>query len=70
VPTISAGDDLEAMLSEMLGSDARWRMDQEGAIDAWEGQSEDESDSDSISSEEPEDDGKSRSGGRRLMARG
>jgi hypothetical protein len=55
VPTLSAGDDLEAMLSEMLGSDARWRMEQD-EFDAWEGQSESDSDSD-IDSEDPDDDG-------------
>ena len=57
VPTISAGDDLEAMLSEMLGSDARWKMEQDEFEDMWEGQSEsDHSDSD-VDSEDPEDDG-------------
>jgi hypothetical protein len=55
VPTLSAGDDLEAMLSEMLGSDARWRMEQD-EFDAWEGQSESDSDED-IDSEDPDDDG-------------
>src|SRR5437762_10661155 len=29
VPTVAAGDDLEAMLSEMLGSETRWRLEQE-----------------------------------------
>ena len=57
VPTLSAGDDLEAMLSEMLGSDTRWRLDQDDDIDLWEGLSEGESDSDSGSGDEPEDDG-------------
>lgn len=58
VPTLSAGDDLEAMLSEMLGSDGRWRIEQdEFDDDGWEGQSEsDNSDSD-LDSEDPEDDG-------------
>ncbi len=55
VPTLSAGDDLEAMLSEMLGSDARWRIEQD-EFDDWEGQSESDSDSD-IDSEEPNNDG-------------
>src|SRR6202035_1449759 len=41
VPTLAAGDDLEAMLSEMLGSDARWRIEQgdEFDDDEWEGHS-------------------------------
>ena len=58
VPTLSAGDDLEAMLSEMLGSDARWRIEHdEFDDDGWEGQSEsDDSDSD-LDSQDPEDDG-------------
>ena len=55
VPTLAVGDDLETMLSEMLGSDARWRMEQDD--DVWESQSDGESDSDMDSSEEPEDDG-------------
>jgi vacuolar fusion protein MON1 len=56
VPTVSGGDDLEAMLSEMLGSDARWRMEQDDDIDVWEGESEDDSDSDlDGEGEEPED---------------
>jgi hypothetical protein len=57
VPTLSAGDDLETMLSEMLGSDARWRMEEGDDVDFWEGQSEDDSDSDVDSIDEPEDDG-------------
>jgi hypothetical protein len=56
VPTLSAGDDLEAMLSEMLDSDARWRLEQDEFDDGWEGQSESDSDSD-IDSQDPEDDG-------------
>ena len=55
VPTLSAGDDLEAMLSEMLGSDARWRIEQD-EFDDWEGQSESELDSD-IDYEDPDNDG-------------
>lgn len=50
VPTVAAGDDLEAMLSEMLGSETRWRLEQEqdenDNIDLWEDLSEDDSDSD------------------------
>lgn len=57
VPTVTGGDDLEAMLSEMLGSDSRWRMEQEEDIDVWEGQSEDDSISDVDSLSEPEDAG-------------
>lgn len=57
VPTLAVGDDLETMLSEMLGSDTRWRTDQDDDIDVWESQSEGDSDSDMDSSEEPEDDG-------------
>jgi hypothetical protein len=57
VPTISVGDDLEAMLSEMLGSETRWRIEDGDDIDIWEGQSEDESDSDSDTDGEFEDDG-------------
>ena len=61
VPTVSAGDDLEAMLSEMLGSDARWRMemdgDGDGDGDVWEGQSDEDSDSELDLEKEPEDDG-------------
>lgn len=57
VPTVSAGDDLEAMLSEMLGSDTRWRMEQDEDIDVWEAESEGNSDSDLDVDEEPEDDG-------------
>lgn len=57
MPTVSAGDDLEAMLSEMLGSDTRWRMEQDEDIDVWEGESEGDSDSDLDVDEEPEDDG-------------
>lgn len=57
VPTLSADDDLEAMLDEMLGSDARWRIEQNDDIDVWEGESESDTDSDLCSNEEPEDDG-------------
>lgn len=57
VPTLSAGDDLEAMLSEMLGSDAKWRIEQDDDIDVWDAQSDDESDSDLDSNDENEDDG-------------
>jgi len=57
VPTVSAGDDLEAMLSEMLGSDTRWRMEEDEDIDVWEGESEGDSDSDLDMEDEPEDDG-------------
>ena len=57
VPTVAGGEDLEAMLSEMLGADARWRLEQDEDIDAWEGQSDGESDTESTSSEDPEDDG-------------
>ena len=56
VPTFAAGDDLEAMLSEMLDSDARWRMEHDDDIDVWEGQSEDDTDSD-LDDEESGDDG-------------
>ena len=58
VPTVSGGDDLEAMLSEMLGSDSRWgRMDQGNEdVDFWEGESE-SSDSGLDEEEEPGDDG-------------
>jgi hypothetical protein len=52
VPTVTGGEDLEAMLNEMLGSETRWRMDHDDDIDVWEGQSEDDSDS-----EFEEDDG-------------
>ena len=45
VPTLAAGDDLENMLSEMLGSETRWRTDED--IDVWEGQSEDDDNTDS-----------------------
>ena len=57
VPTLAAGDDLENLLSEMLGSETRWRMDED--IDIWEAQSEDEDDeTDSdLEENEPEDDG-------------
>ena len=56
VPTLAAGDDLETMLSEMLDSDTRWRMDED--IDVWEGQSEDDDDTDSdLEVDEPQDDG-------------
>ena len=56
VPTLAAGDDLENMLSEMLGSETRWRMDED--IDVWEGQSEDDDDTDSdLEDNEPQDDG-------------
>ena len=59
VPTLTAGEDLEAMLSEMLGSDTRWRMEHgEEEIDVWEGESEgDEGISDVDSVGEPEDPG-------------
>jgi len=57
VPTIAAGDDLEAMLSELLGDSARWKMDDDDQLDIWEGQSEGESDTDFDSDGEPEDDG-------------
>ena len=57
VPTVSAGDDLEAMLSEMLGSEARWPVELDDDVDIWEGQSEDESEEDLDLEEEPEDDG-------------
>ena len=59
VPAVTAGDDLEAMLSEMLGSDSRWRMEQEEDIDVWEGQSEGDSISDVDSLSGPEDAGES-----------
>lgn len=56
VPTLAAGDDLENMLSEMLDSETRWRMDED--IDVWEGQSEDDDDTDSdLEEDEPQDDG-------------
>jgi hypothetical protein len=57
VPTLSAGDDLEAMLSEMLGTDAKWRIEQDDDIDVWDAQSDDESDSDLDTNDEHEDDG-------------
>jgi vacuolar fusion protein MON1 len=57
VPTVSAGDDLEAMLSEMLGTDARWRLEQDDDINIWEGQSDGESETDSSSDDDPNDDG-------------
>ena len=57
VPTLSAGDDLEAMLSEMLGSDAKWRIEQDDDIDVWDAQSDSESDSDLDSIDERVDDG-------------
>jgi len=60
VPTVSAGDDLEAMLSEMLGSDSRWgRMEQlDEDVHVWDGESEgNSSDSELDGEEEPEDDG-------------
>jgi hypothetical protein len=61
VPTLAAGDDLEAMLSEMLGSDARWRIEQDDDLDVWDGQSDDDSDSDLDSNDENEDEGQSSS---------
>ena len=61
MPTLAAGDDLEAMLSEMLGSDARWRIEQDDDLDAWDGQSDDDSDSDLDSNDENEDDGQNSS---------
>jgi hypothetical protein len=59
VPTIAAGDDLEAMLSEMLGSDAQWRIEQgdEFDDDEWEGHSQSDDSNSDIDSEDPEDDG-------------
>ena len=56
VPTIAAGDDLEAMLSEMLGGDSRWQMDDNDGLDIWEGQSEGESETDFESDSEPDED--------------
>jgi len=56
VPTITAGDDLEAMLSEMLGGDSRWQIDDNDELDIWEGQSEGESDTDFESDSEPDED--------------
>lgn len=56
-PTFTAGDDLEVMLSEMLGSDTRWRIEHDSDIDIWEAESENETESDLESDEEPEDDG-------------
>jgi hypothetical protein len=56
VPTVNTtGDDLEAMLSEMLGAEARWKIDDD--LDIWEGQSEGDSDTDFDDESEPEDDG-------------
>jgi hypothetical protein len=57
VPTLTAGDDLEAMLSEMLGGDGRLRMEQNDEIDIWEGESEGDSISDVESDGEPDDPG-------------
>ena len=60
MPTVSAGDDLEAMLSEMLGSDSRWgRMEPlDEDVDVWDGESEGgSSDSELDGDEEPDDDG-------------
>jgi len=58
VPTLAAGDDLENMLSEMLGNESRWRMEED--IDVWEGQSEDDDETDSdLEDNEPQDDGTS-----------
>ena len=58
VPTLAAGDDLENMLSEMLGNETRWRMEED--IDVWEGQSEDDDETDSdLEDNEPQDDGMS-----------
>ena len=61
VPTVftaTGGDDLEAMLSEMLGSETRWRQNEDNNddIDVWEGQSEDDSDSDLSDLDDDDDD--------------
>jgi hypothetical protein len=62
VPTVSGGEDLEAMLSEMLGTEARWRLAQDDDIDVWEGHSDGESDTDEDYNEDPQDDGWTGSG--------
>jgi hypothetical protein len=45
------------MLSEMLGTDARWSLEQDDDIDIWEGQSDGMSDTDSSSDDDRDDDG-------------
>jgi First Longin domain of FUZ, MON1 and HPS1 len=52
-----AGDDLEAMLSEMLGSDARWQMGHDDEVDVWEGESDDDVDFDSDTNDDVGDEG-------------
>ena len=44
------------MLSEMLGGDSRWQIDDNDELDIWEGQSEEESDTDFESDSEPDED--------------
>ena len=51
------GDDLEAMLSEMLGSDVKWQMGQDDEVDIWEGASDDDVDFDSDPNDEMGDEG-------------
>lgn len=55
VPTVSASDELEAMLSEMLGSERWIKEDGELDLDIWGGES-DENESE-FSDADPEDDG-------------
>jgi hypothetical protein len=55
VPTVSASDELEAMLSEMLGGERWIKEDDELDMDIWEGES-DENESE-FSDTDPEDDG-------------
>lgn len=62
VPTLSARDDLETMLTEMLGSDGRWRIEDDDDFELWEDRSQGDSSPDIGSIDDLEDEGSNTDG--------